>query len=292
MASRNCLRGGPATFLYLLLGAMSFSTGCASLERVHPEPFTPAFKGAELSDQAGQKRNASVAAIAPGGEIKSSAPVNPNPIAQWAALAGSIQSIQFPQYDQLINQFRRSLLSDTERILKAKGYAVKVAYDSLESLTFSDKKSLDFVILPEININLAQNAIGDPRGGCSHSTPFLVLIAGSFSCHVQVATNGTFSFSLIEPMSREKLMMKTYQVKPGGMADCEASAKYYAANDFLVAHRLATQALANACNAAVARQLESLFQEISSTLVKFLPGPEEAQELAKQAQELKSRKVF
>ena len=256
------------------------------------DAYTPRFENVQVSSATGSKSDAAMAIIAPGGDVKVSAPASIGQLDKLPAalrmLSGNNATQATLTSDDLapsFKTFKTKMLREFERIAIAKGLTVKAAYESLDVVTYDDKKSLQFVVVPEVKIDL------DGVTNCAGSNPFFFIVSGSYSCTRDMTFGRTFSVSLLEPQSREKLYVKNLNLD-SVRTTCQASAEWRSGTEGKAAYLLVQNALKTACQAAVNREIDNLYSEAVKAFVAYLPTGEEAQHLKAQAMEIKSKKVY
>ncbi len=275
-------------FLTCSLFIFSFSFfGCSSaLIHISPEQgYAPRFKGYEGTSQKTTKSSAITAAISPIGELNSPKP----PTDQ----SGGLKGLPFqnnptnivPDFHTPFSIFQKKLLNETERLMLEKGIGVKTTFQSLEHMTYEDKKTIHYVAIPEVLLNI------DQRPNCTSKRAFFIIFPGHWDCHSRLMISLSADLVLIEPQSKEKLWIKNLSVEPINTS-CEAKTQFHLGNQLHVAGIQARKALASACESATLQALDSMFTAISKMIYTFLPPHQEAQNLVRQALEIKSRKVF
>ncbi len=200
-------------------------------------------------------------------------------------LNGQPRELSAGDISPFFTTFKSSLLRDFEKIAIEKGLTVKAAYESLDAMTYDDKKSVHFAIVPEVKV------VVDAPTKCTSSYPLFIVFAGSYACMRDLTIGRTFSVSLLEPQSREKLYIKNLNLD-STRTSCQASAEFRSTSGGVSAYTLVQDALKTACQAAVNRELDQLYNEAVKAFTSYLPYGEEAQRLKAQALEIKSKKVY
>lgn len=276
----------------LLASVLMVTTACASLTAVSPDPYVPRFENAAVSAGGAQKADVALAIITPGGDVRVSTPV---PVGQMDKLPAALRILAGQNASQSgftaddiapsFKTFKSKILREFERIALAKGLTVKAAYESLDVMTYDDKKSLQFAVVPEIRLDL------DGVTNCAGSNPFFFIVSGSYSCTREINVGRAFSVSVLEPQSREKLYLKNLNLD-STRTTCQASAEFRSGTEGRTAYTLVQNAMKTACQAAVNRELDNLYAEAVKAFVNYLPSGEEALHLKAQALEIKSKKVY
>lgn len=207
-----------------------------------------------------------MAIIAPGGDVKVSTPVStaqrdklPAVLRALAGQNSSQSALSAEDIAPSFKTFKAKMLREFERIALAGGLTVKAAYESLEVMTYEDKKSLQFAVVPEVKLDL------DGQTNCVGSNPFLFIFAGSYSCTRDISVGRTFSVSLLEPQSREKLYVKNLNLD-SVRTSCQASAEFRLGTEILNAATPVHNAIRAACQSAVNRELDVLYSEAGKPL--------------------------
>ncbi len=94
------------------------------------------------------------------------------------------------------NGFTRSLASDLDSLLIAKGMTVTGPYESLDMMTYPDKKNADLSLTPDVVLNATVKESGWVFDGQYFTKP------------VQVFMDGSVSLVLREPLSGEKIWIR------------------------------------------------------------------------------------
>lgn len=91
--------------------------------------------------------------------------------------------------------FLDSVKADIEKVVTAKGFTSAGAYSSLDEMTFPQKERSSLVIKPEISfeLNVQRGGLGAPS---------------------QATVSGYVRFDFIEPMTKEKVEVKRFDLPP------------------------------------------------------------------------------
>ena len=102
---------------------------------------------------------------------------------------------------QIVNMLQTAK-TDIEKILVEKGYHTLGPFDSIDEMTFSQKDSANLILAPVFDVNLDQVG-GGIKQGLSYSTQ-----EGTMTMH------GSVSLALFEPLTREKVWIKRFDLEP------------------------------------------------------------------------------
>ncbi|WP_297453357.1 hypothetical protein [Persephonella sp.] len=287
------------SFLFLSLIAIFLFVSCAKPPQV--VSFSPSTQNKNVFKIVeGKKTNKNLglttALILPKGSIPSfeqtSSTTNPftNPLTLMQnilrAYKISYKSANLPE------DFKRNLAKSLEAILLNKGYKVTGPYKSLNEMTYSDKKSVDFVLIPVVEL---YPEIQD--NGCKNKTPLTVssltpaVQKGEIYCSGQVRFKGQLLFELREPLTQEKIYIKgiDFETEPENF---EAKVVYEREQDMSQAIMLAQRTKLMAINNALNNALVSAYNKFIEMFKKYMPEGEEARQLEKQIKELKKLKRY
>lgn len=280
-------------FLFFVFILVFLLTSCAQpprLVKLEPQPYTPLFKvkqGKKPEKDLGIK----VALLLPKGQIPAFKLETPNqtyPILPMALV--SVSKIKQEESD-LPESFKRNLIKSMESILLNKGYRVTGPFKSLDEMTYNEKKNVDFVLLPVIEL---YSELDGPK--CNTERPLQVAMGvsvskGKIHCSGKVKFNGQLSFVVLEPLTREKLYIKGIDFSTEGVP-INVLVEYNSQEAYLDAVRTASNALSEAINNALNKALEQTYNKFLELFEKYMPEGEEALALKKQADELKRLKRF
>jgi len=255
------------TVLFCLTAVAVTAIACGSAPPPTPEEpaFTPSYSYSVQSS--GEKIDVTVGLIAP----------------QYGGKASSVATVAFPGMpaapspweDALGRNFNSGMRSAFNELLSAKGFDVTGPFDSLENMTFPEKKGADFVLYPEIDVALSQNV--ESRGTGDGNRYWNV-------CEVTLSIGGNILIVAKEPLSGEKMWMKRVEIV-GGQAQT---------------FNYKTESLYELCQSVPlprdaqnvkAKMLEDAFTTVMTALDKYVTG-EEFQMLKKQAVELREKKAY
>ncbi len=130
------------------------------------------------------------------------------------SLFGSMMESKMPPDFALKTKYNRdysvriedAMKTDMEKILSAKGFSVSKSYDNTDEITYAEKKNISLIVEPEFDMSpIIRNEHSClPVIGCSDK--------GS------VSLTGSVKFVALEPMSKEKIVIKTVDLSSLGMA--------------------------------------------------------------------------
>ena len=180
--------------------------------------------------------------------------------------------------NKYFEMFMRSLQGDLERTLLAKGFIVKGPFRSLDDMTYPDKKAAPLTLFPEVVLVLNESYtlnVAEPG-------PF-----GSQSVRRQgtVAASGLVKFTVIEPMSVQKIWLKK--------VDLPQATSTIDVDLFMDETGRLNQFHDNRDNsdAAVIDVLNKAYPEIMQKFWSYLNG-EEIAAMRRSADEVRARKVY
>jgi hypothetical protein len=191
--------------------------------------------------------------------------------------------------DETVKSMLRGVRASFASLLIAKGFNVTGPFESLDEMTFPDKKGSDFVLYPEFDLD-GGFAIKN-RGTKPKATGFGAVISGLGSkkgdkeetiptCTYSIRPRGTINIVAREPLSKEKMWIKKVEV--AGRAF-----EYASEGDPCLEGREWPQEVRNAW----AQSHEDLFKVLMTSLDAQV-NSEEFQKLKKQSAELRERKVY
>jgi len=266
-------------------------TACASppaIVKFQPSDYSAKFE--VVSGKLSQDLGIKVALLSPQGEIKTMQVAQPQigflggmQISQSKAQMGS-GSAGFP------SQMRLNLQKSIEGIALQKGYNVVSAYESIEIMPYEDKKRIDMLIIPELQLGEEESSIG-VNYEMPKSMSMVTIQKGKINYSGKYSLKGQLIFQIIEPLTREKLFIKSipYTSDP---VDVETIVEFNGQEQYAQALQMATQSVQKAINNARSQALENAYKKLIDSIKTYLPGGEEAVNLAKQARELKTIKRY
>lgn len=172
------------------------------------------------------------------------------------------------KYEKLDEAFRSSMVAQLQELFNAKGFKQRGPFDDLNGMTFPDKKGSDLTLTTQVGIGIAlPQKMRQTKPNLVGSDVHVIVTSGPCSA------SGFVSFVILEPLSGEKLWVKKVDVPPV-QANCSGEAE----DD---------QFLAN----GYAYVLEQVYPVVMKTAWDYLSS-EELAVLKKQAQELRTKKVY
>jgi hypothetical protein len=106
------------------------------------------------------------------------------------------QNEYITKHDPVAKGFTRSLSIDLDKLLIAKGMTVTGPFESLDAMTYPDKKNADLSLTPDLIMNVTVKQGGWTRNGQNLIMP------------VEVTVDGSLSLVMREPLSSEKIWIK------------------------------------------------------------------------------------
>lgn len=208
-----------------------------------------------------------------------------------------------------LTTFQARFIADLQNVLVARGFSVKGPFATKDEMTFSDKKGSDFILLYSIaaqNRFLTAAVTGEGRPSSLVPAEENRLWNGTYSnllgvsvknisgsaayFHGTLAVDAKINLTLVESMTGEKLWTKTLDISsdPEGFDTAQAHALGRGEAP-LAAMQAATfdLGMVNAVN----RSLDGIYNNGFKAVWNHL-DPQELMEIKKQADEIKSKKVF
>jgi hypothetical protein len=235
------------------------SSGCAAARPAQPPPppYEPRFSY-KVEAEVQNKVDVTVGVVAP--------QFSGDGTAYWAQ----------QKNDDIARGMIRGLRTEIGALLIAKGLNTTGPFDSVDNMTFPEKKSADLVLYPEFDFEAGfrvSNIRNEQRTSLLTGTE-LVLV-----CDIAVAPAGAISLIVREPMSGEKVWLKKVEVSVRPQR-------------FQGLGRTCTgQAVSQEVRDAWAKAHEQVFQGLMKDLDRYVNG-EEFQSLKKQSLELRAKKVY
>lgn len=171
----------------------------------------------------------------------------------------------------------RGLRTSFTELFVAKGFNTAGPFDSVDNMTFPEKKGSDFVLYPDVDLSaaIAYENVATKQEGNALTGEYLAT-----SCDAIIKIDGAVSLIVKEPLSGEKMWVKKIDVsRPpevipvSGQAACTG------------------QELAQKVQDAWAKAHEETYKTVMSNLDKYVTA-EEFVTLKTQADELRSKKVY
>ena len=164
--------------------------------------------------------------------------------------------------DPTEKQFTEALTSAVEQNLNGAGFKLAGPYDSLEEMTFPQKKQADLVVKLSSGVKITT-----PQGTPEVSSLGALTTKYSGNCEL----TGHVSMEIWEPISAQRIWTKRVEM-PTATENCTGSEMTVIKN-------------------ARAKLFESAFAETTKKLDQHI-SPEEIESFRKQAKELRDKKVY
>lgn len=237
----------------LILGVVLFGAACTTVESEIAQP-KPRFTWEPPAKEAAQ--GITIALIAPAFDKE--------------AKLGSYRDNQY------LKMFLKGLQTDLDRTLLAKGFTV-TAFQSLDEMTFPDKKAAPLALHPELLIVLDETYTTD--------TTRPILGGKSIEKKGTMTVSAVVKFAMIEPMSAQKIWLKKVDVNPETVTiDVDL---------LMDAHGNLNRLRRNKDNreAAIVEALNKAYEPIMGKFWSYL-NAEEIRMMKKAADEVRGKKVF
>jgi hypothetical protein len=168
------------------LAAATFMTGCMA----QPKPATPVSYtfAYNIPKAAAQPLPVTIALVRPS-------------FADPAAFA------QSPHAREAGSAFVSSMKSDLEKMLVAKGFKVTGPYDSIDVMTFPEKKTADLTLTPVVDVRATEQVTNRSTDIGNPLFPYQAQEGVS-------VVSGWVSLVMLEPLTSEKIWIKRIEVSP------------------------------------------------------------------------------
>jgi len=194
-------------------------------------------------------------------------------------------------------EFSTNLARSFDELLVSKGFTVKGPYNSLNALTFQDKKGSELAIYPSLSVYIK---FLDSKWSMEFGSSLLSGLLdknspNNYKLTGNVVMGGQVSIIALEPLSGEKMWVKNimlsdtvFQIEseklfkgigqnpPGDLSGFEVPAAYL---------------IDNGLRTPIAMALENYYAKVLNTAQNYL-DVEEMQSLKKQVEEIRSKKVY
>lgn len=188
-------------------------------------------------------------------------------------IAGGFYTTEVSQrMTNIVNTFNKSMASDFEKIIVARGFSITGPFSSLDDMTHPDKKDSNLTLSPTINITA--NCMN-----CNES-------AGAFGVREGTGTftiSGSIDLIMLEPLSGEKMWKKKIEIEP-----VSAGYGFYVqvnAENRIFSSRTDTRP------EAIRTILEQIYPKAMETVWRYL-NTEEIINLNKEANDIRTRKRY
>ncbi len=185
----------------------------------------------------------------------------------------------------VIDLFSRSMASDFERMVIARGFNFKGPFKSLDYMTYPDKKESDLTLTPKIVITTtdgARRAGGGMFLLASRDNGFL--LASHDSCVLTVS--GFIEMIILEPLSGEKMWIKKIDFEPVSV-NCKFS--YDLKDKGKITQRIEVKV--DTRPDALGAALERIYPAVMDTAWRYF-HPDEVKRLKQESQEIRERKRY
>jgi hypothetical protein len=196
--------------------------------------------------------------------------------------------------DGTVREMLRGMRAGFNGLLLAKGFNAAGPYDSLDAMTFPEKKSADFVLYPEFDVGPGY-AIANKHTRAADGKSLLAsltsigllkakkteaeLAVENEACTFTVQPRGTVSFVVLEPLSKEKMWVKRLEL--------EVPQEAVEASGAVCEGQASNPEIRNAW----ARAHEALFNTVMGNIDRYVSA-EEFKVLKRQSAELRQKKVY
>ena len=191
----------------------------------------------------------------------------------------AIVGARYPTSIPLFQRFGQSVSRDFLGILTARGYTVKGPFATHDEMTFPDKKGSDLVLIPELQIN--RNA------SIKWSQGFGAAVMGAVSLQGEgdIVITGRVDLVVAESLSKEKMWTKSINIPPITIhvVTTKTYSRPLSADELVINEGMVYDDVAKALDAQYKAILEKSYQYLD---------PEEMRIVKKQAQEIRSKKVY
>jgi hypothetical protein len=181
---------------------------------------------------------------------------------------------------ELFKRFKDAIGGDVEELIIAKGFTLKGPYAALDEMVYGDKKRIDMAIRIEI-------------------VPELTAIEGSWHQHIsrRRSSNNSYSYSGkasltgkinimgVEPMTNEKILVKSVSIPNVENVKIESSGKYF--SPLLGDDIFQDPGIYNAIGNALSEEYGKMMKKIAANF-----DPEDLSSYKDIVTELKARKAF
>jgi hypothetical protein len=193
----------------------------------------------------------------------------------------AVVGANYPELIPLFHQFGENISQDFFEILTARGYTVRGPFQTYDDITYTDKKGSDLILIPELQIN------GD-ASGLKWDQSFTAALFGQrgFTGEGNLVISGRVNLVVAESLSREKMWTKSVEIPP--ITIPVGATHMYTSPGIPVQVLLERE---DVLYNGVAKALETQYNAILQRAYQYL-DPDEMQIVKKQAQEIRSRKVY
>ncbi|MEM5817964.1 MAG: hypothetical protein AAGU16_08890, partial [Desulfitobacterium hafniense] len=178
-----------------------------------------------------------------------------------------------------------SIAADMDKIIIAKGMTVTGPFESLDMMTYPDKKNADLSLTPEFFLNAEQRELSPLRNKQFGKT---------VEQEVEIRLDGWMILVLREPLSSEKIWIKKIplgEATERAVVIYEAMPVYKRSGDIIPNGYRAGQVIFDGRKDALANMLKQMYPTIMNTAWTYL-NTQEIAVLRDKAKEIRQRKVF
>ena len=216
------------------------------------------------------------------------------PVAHQAKSANIVFLLVDPAYHEkfrygtykLFSDFSKAMAADFNEVMTAKGYTVRGPYEFYDQVVYSDKKDSDLLLTVDIDLDLNDQNIKwfgyTYRAGGTNRSPVYqteYTYGGSF------VLAGKVNLVVAESLTREKLWAKSIPLKQK-----EIVVKTFYSQPKESNYQFSLTKDPDVMNPIIS-VLESYYKEVLATAWNHL-DPNELNQLKKQVQEIRERKVY
>lgn len=177
--------------------------------------------------------------------------------------------------DPVVKDMLRGIRTGFNEMLLAKGFNASGPFDSLDGMSFPEKKGADFVLYPEFDLSKGY-VIGQARTDQQLTLlgPKVVVL-----CDFTIHAKGMVSFVALEPLSKEKMWIKRLEI--------DIPPERLQGTDRVCSGEAATREIRDAW----AKAHEAMFNQLMASVDKYV-NADEFKNLKRQAAELRAKKVY
>jgi hypothetical protein len=176
------------------------------------------------------------------------------------------------------SDFATNMSGDFQEVLSSRGFTVRGPFGTYDEMAFPDKKGSDLALQPTLELKL--NTLDQ---GTAEKVN--LLSANSLVTKYQVSFKGRVNLAIIEPLSKERMWFKTIDVQ--GPSPVVLSVEHAAGT---VANALDV-VNATAKDETFVKAIDQAYNSIVQATWTYL-DPGEMQQVKKQADEIKAKKVY
>jgi len=251
------MKNTPCTLVTFVLTQLAVA-GCGASAPTRPPvaPYSPSFDYAVK--EAGEKADVTVGIVGP----------------QFSGDGEGYWQTQ--KSDAVVSAAVRALRTSFAALLSAKGFNAAGPFDSVDEMTFPEKKTSDFILYPELDI-VAQVQRSDVTVGQDGNA--ITGYEQTLSCKAKMSLSGTVLLTVKEPLSGEKMWVKRVEV-----SEPEQSFELRDA-------QCQSDDLGIEVKNAWAHLHENMYRNVMASLDRYVTADEFAV-LKSQSADLRSRKVY